>query len=376
MTTVDHRTRAHALLAPSSADRWIHCPASVALTAHMPETSSPYAEEGTRAHELAEKALRHWMQGDADLWSQDDIEDTEETRELYQGIYPYLQTVMETYTAAQEMHRDATLMLEQVVTLERWLPECWGTADAVIVAGKEAWILDLKYGAGVPVSAQGNAQLMTYAAGVYDLLNEIYEIETLHLVICQPRMGHTDEDILTAEELQQWISEVLVPAGLTALDGTGSYHAGSWCRWCRASGQCKHQAETYRALRTDGVLTDTEIGKVLEEAQEIRRWVAALEDQVMQRLQAGEEIPGWQVVPGKGTRTYTDREAVREALDRAGYTPEQYSKPQELLPITQLEKVLGKEAFEETVGGLIEKVEGKPTLRKMEDATEAFKEEI
>ena len=35
--------RDHALLSPSAAKRWLLCPASVAMTAYMPEETSPYA---------------------------------------------------------------------------------------------------------------------------------------------------------------------------------------------------------------------------------------------------------------------------------------------------------------------------------------------
>ena len=47
----------HALLSPSSAARWMRCPASVVVTRDMPEDSSPYAIEGTCAHRLAELLL-------------------------------------------------------------------------------------------------------------------------------------------------------------------------------------------------------------------------------------------------------------------------------------------------------------------------------
>lgn len=54
----------HALLSPSSAHRWCNCPGSVALTKDLPNVSSPYAEEGTRAHRLAELALAYWREAE------------------------------------------------------------------------------------------------------------------------------------------------------------------------------------------------------------------------------------------------------------------------------------------------------------------------
>ena len=49
--------KAHAILSPSAAARWLKCPASVAMTASMPEETSPYALEGSIAHAVAESVL-------------------------------------------------------------------------------------------------------------------------------------------------------------------------------------------------------------------------------------------------------------------------------------------------------------------------------
>ncbi len=55
---------AHALLSPSSAERWMQCPGSVALSYGAPDSSSEYADEGTAAHELAAMCLRAYHDND------------------------------------------------------------------------------------------------------------------------------------------------------------------------------------------------------------------------------------------------------------------------------------------------------------------------
>ena len=54
-----HEQRAHAKLSPSSAHRWLRCPASIEACRDIKDTSSIHAEEGTAAHELAETVLRN-----------------------------------------------------------------------------------------------------------------------------------------------------------------------------------------------------------------------------------------------------------------------------------------------------------------------------
>ena len=48
---------AHAILSASSSYRWLHCPPSARLNAR-PDEASPYALEGSAAHELAEYKLK------------------------------------------------------------------------------------------------------------------------------------------------------------------------------------------------------------------------------------------------------------------------------------------------------------------------------
>ena len=62
------------------------------------------------------------------------------------------------------------LHVEQRLPIGQWTdePGAHGTSDAVIVAGDELIVADLKFGMGVEVSAVDNKQLMLYALAALD----------------------------------------------------------------------------------------------------------------------------------------------------------------------------------------------------------------
>lgn len=81
---------------------------------------------------------------------------------------------------------------------------------------------------------------------------------------------------------------------------------------------------------------------------------------------------------GRSNRRYTDETKVAETVASAGYEP--YEK--RLLGITAMQRSLGKNKFEELLGGLVIKPEGKPVLVSASDkrpeyhtAADDFKEE-
>ena len=59
--SIDHASRAHAVLSASAAKRWLNCPPSARLNEQFPNTSSEFAEEGTAAHELCEYKVRKYL---------------------------------------------------------------------------------------------------------------------------------------------------------------------------------------------------------------------------------------------------------------------------------------------------------------------------
>ena len=203
----------HALLSPSSAKRWLSCPASISLSAGLPEPpESPYAAEGTLAHAVAESKLR-MLSGEITP-----AQHEAQMKELWKSEYWcgemdeatdfYADTVMERLAASGD---DAELMVEQQLDLDAWAPESFGTSDAVIIGGSTIEVIDLKYGKGVKVDAPGNPQLRLYALGAAALFGDIYEFDTARYTIIQPRLSHISTEEISLEDLLRWGETEVAP---------------------------------------------------------------------------------------------------------------------------------------------------------------------
>lgn len=170
----NHEGRAHAYLSCSSSDRWLNCTVAPKLEAAFIEESSPFAAEGTKAHELGEKVL---ISGKNACDIKGDY--STEMRDYVQNYVDYVRAI------------PGQLLVEQRLDISAWVPECFGTSDAVVLADGVCHIVDLKYGKGVRVDAENNSQLMLYALGAYDAYDCIYgPINKVVIHIVQPRLDH------------------------------------------------------------------------------------------------------------------------------------------------------------------------------------------
>ena len=83
----------------------------------------------------------------------------------------------------------------------------------------------------------------------------------------------------------------------------------------------------------------------------------------------GTDYSHFKVVEGRSNRKYTNEDDVAKTVMAAGYDP--YEKS--ILGITAMSKLLGKKKFNELLGSLICKPQGKPTLVSKSDKRPAMK---
>jgi len=358
----------HARLSASSAHRWLHCPGSIALGEQCPAPPpSPYAEEGTLAHSLAEVSLRYQAgQIDSDTLSERYAAIAAQDAcdgEMQDAIGEYSVRVLEHLATAGP---DAVLLVEQRLDLSEWVPEGFGTTDAVIIGNGVLEVVDLKYGKGVRVDAEGNPQLRLYGLGAAALFRGLYDFDRVRMTIVQPRLDHVSTEELPLKELELWGEEDVKPRAKMAAAGTDHLAAGDWCRWCPAKAVCRKRAEKNLELARYGfddpaLLLPDEIAEILRRADELQKWAADVSEYALQHALQGEHFRGWKLVEGRSVRKYADELKVAEALKAAGFE-EALIYERKLVGLTALEKNVGKKNVAAALGDLIVKPAGKPVL--------------
>ena len=352
----------HALLGASSSARWLVCTPSARLEAMFPDEQSPYAAEGTVAHDLAEAILRHKLEGKK-APKLDDY-----SAEMVEAVNRYVDICEEKVNEARARSSDAEAMIEARLDFSRWVPEGFGTGDMVIVADGILEVIDLKYGKGVPVSAVENTQMRLYALGAYDVNEFLYDVKTIRMTIVQPRLDSVSTDEMTLEELLDW-GEEIKPIAQRAFRGEGDCTPCDYCNFCKARHTCRALADTcLTAFYKDGgklnqLLTDQEVSDILAMKDLITKWIKGVYDFAYEKALSGEkQWPGYKLVEGTSRRTITDPDAAAKTLLDNGYKEKDIFKPRELEGITNLQKVLGKKGVAKYLEAYIDKPEGKPTL--------------
>lgn len=354
----------HAKLSASSAARWMACPPSVALNELFEETTSEYAQEGTKAHDVAEKKLRKYI-----ARGRKKIDCSDADMDRYTD--DYRDYVVEQFNAAKKTDPSAILLVEEKLDFSEWVPEGFGTGDAVIIANGTCHIIDLKYGKGVEVSAVDSPQCRLYALGAISVYDMIYDFDKVKVHIFQPRLNNISTEELEVEELLSWGRDIVVPAAKLADAGEGEFKPGeSQCKFCKAKATCKARADAmidaYKEVEdTDPRLLDTtRISEALGYIKNMEAWCKELKAYALDQMLQGVDYEGYKLVEGRANRIIVNEDEMVAELHSAGFTDDEIKQ---LKSLTELEKLVGKKQFEIIGAGLIEKPKGKPTIAPITD---------
>lgn len=336
------------------------CPGSVALSRNVAApVASEAALEGTRAHALAELALtsgRNTLDYVGEI-----VEGVAITAEMAEAVDVYVD-----YCRVL-MGGDIRYWVEQHFSLESLDPPTpmFGTSDFVSFDpySNTLSVVDLKFGRGVVVEPENNPQLKFYALGSAIALQPL-EIEEISLVIVQPRVAHPNgpvrQDTITYAELMEFAGELLAAAEATTKPNAPLV-PGEQCRWCKAAGICPAQQKSvelasqmeFTAIEPlrpapPETLTDAQLARVMELMPMFEAWTSAVKRHAEGKLIRGDGLDGWKLVAKRANRKWIDEKAAINWLDQ-GFTEEEYLVDPKLKSPAQIEKLLGRKNFDQTL---------------------------
>ena len=361
----------HAILSASSSHRWLNCSPSARLEQEFEDRETEAAAEGTAAHALCEHKLRRALK----LQSRRKPISKYDCDEMDMHTDNYVQFVLEMLSETKQHCADPLINIEQRLDFSCYVPDGFGTGDCIIIGDKIMHVIDFKYGQGVLVDAEQNPQMMLYALGALRLFDSLYDIDEVAMTIYQPRRENISTWTISVADLKTWAEEELIPRAKLAFEGKGDFMPGPWCTFCKAAVKCRARAEEKLRLAQYEfaklpLLTDAEIEDILGKLDDLTRWAEEIKAYAQDAaLNHGKQWHGYKVVEGRSVRKYSNEDAVVEAANAAGYH-DIFRKT--LLPITEMEKLMGKQEFQTILGGLVVKPAGKPTLVPASDKRPAI----
>lgn len=375
MAQVNHSQRAHALLAPSAASRWLNCTPSARLEEQYGERKpSAYAEEGTMAHELCEVLLKHELANLRALkYSDEDFEDDHEkviakaidkgyySEEMVESANEYVNTCVSLYQELVENGNNyVDVFIEMRTDLRAYIPEAFGSIDFCVASDGHLFVVDFKYGKGISVSAEMNSQMMIYALGALQRCGLEYDIDQVSLIIVQPRIKNLDRFDITVDGLMDWAENVLVPKAKEAFDGLGELQAGGWCQFCAVKSRCKALYDEQLKLaryefKEAMLLTDDELAEIVLRGKDFIEWVNSIQEYVYKKAtEDGVKFKGLKLVEGRQTRKWNcDEETAMTAIKERFGLENNDVYELKAKSLTAIEKLVGKKNFGEKTGDLI-----------------------
>lgn len=355
---MDHGSRDHALLSPSSAYRWMTggrhagCAASIRLSRTAPpEVPGPHAIAGTYAHEQLQLLLEGGIRGTSAY-------DAELNRSLNLAL-DHIWSVVDSLPGCE-------LFIERRVHIPLGAYEpCFGTIDVRIYHKlfRVLHILDYKNGFTI-VEANDCEQLELYAIGSLSL-PEHYGCEDVVMTIIQPRAFHPQGPIRSAfakaSDLLCKTIDYYEGAQRTADPEAPFNPSGKNCHYCPALLTCPAAQDTSLDVvpnRPSGlafnnineamlppveVLTPDQLAKVLEAGEVLTHYVKRAWDYAELMARNGTPVPRHKLVEAPPRRRYyhSEWDTIIDVMLMADADIDTVA-PRSLIPLTEAEKLVIK----------------------------------
>ena len=330
----------HSPIGASSMYRWAECPGSVKLSEGIVTEQSAYAEEGTDAHAYAAE----WLMGNGKQPPLSEKVDDE----MAEHCKVYVDHVFSLMT-----EDGARLFVEHGFDLKEIYPGAYGTNDAAVYLpkSKRLHVLDLKYGAGIYVSAIDNPQLQYYALGALLELGKLeLAVDTVVMTIVQPRCGGADGPIrsqtIDAIHLLDFAADLVMYAKRTE-DPKASLKSGDHCRFCPALHICPEVGKTRQEVAKLEFTAPTaydpqDLKRALDSVPILKAWIKRVDEFAYAEAEAGRCPPGYKLVEKRATRKWRDETEVSLYLGGLNVDQDTIFEPRKIKSPAQMEQALPK----------------------------------
>lgn len=388
---MEHGARKHKRYSASTAHRGMKCPASWKLASTVPSYESPYAQDGTEAHELVDFALKNGLRDAREAhssffphWWTYRHDSEQERLDSVQDMLDYVYEILDAYEGSAVLYNERDVTLPSFVTDEGggWMDVGIHVPDFGLL-----YVIDYKHGAGYAVDAEENEQGMSYAGGLIDELPE-GTVSTVNIVIVQPRAFHPQGPVrvwtTTPERIETFIHEFDAAVLLAERADAPFVPGEDQCRYCPvkralACPAVETQAvqvinEQFRSVRDivaeklpdPASLPVDRLAYILQAEELVSGFFKECRETAEEHLRSGGFVPGFKMVEAQARRRWygDDETNARSLMALIGTDDWDEVYPRKLLTITEAERKV-KEAFKAKAG------RGKKKAAA-EDATQAM----
>lgn len=347
--------RTHRKFSPSQSERFTLCRGSVNLLQRTPpRPTSKWAEEGTQAHNVLEYALRNSIERAADVLTLADFayitfENDDKRKEFCASVDDALDYVFALLQEIDLLHGDAVLFVESEVhpPVSSAPGEASGFCDIAIysASARRLWVMDYKHGAGIAKAVIGNSQVKQYACGFLFQDNSSVDpanVDTVTLVIIQPRAFHPDGDIRAYDTTPAALFDYLMELDAIIEDcqrpDAPLTPGEDQCRFCDARTTCpaaeaaalRSISTTFAAVRDvaeprlpDPKQLDVQrLAYIKQSRSLIVGWLDAVDKHIDELMRSGQEVPGFKMVQTRAEREWygDDKEVISKLAGLIGCT--------------------------------------------------------
>ncbi|MBU6231802.1 DUF2800 domain-containing protein [Patescibacteria group bacterium] len=304
--TYEHEHDPHATLSPSKRHRWAVCVGSIREERRIPEA----VETKTKV----------------------DYTVDQDRAERVKVAIDYIRTQIHGYGKAFNVIAEQRVDPAPLVGRD----DLYGTVDCQLWYGDTYEIIDYKDGMS-EVKVEGNHQLEQYAVGVLAKGDILPAFDKVRLTIIQPKMALKGQPPIASvtvprAEVETWAAKLAAEAAATDDLNAPLTPGESQCGYCRAKGTCPALAgkvmeelgvmfQPVNAIvpapeiahqlgnREPTLLTPDQMRQVLEAAPLVRDFLAGVEAEAQRRMEAGQTVPGFKLVRGRGSNSWALPEA-------------------------------------------------------------------